>query len=160
MSNDTQLKREIEESIAAHLPAQVGEVLKKRLEQADRAERELASTKSALDLSLDQITRLHDEVATLKNRVSTEEKLAQIEKDLAERERNLQIEVLKIKLDASDQSAKFARDLAMGLVRNIEFRNSVFSSSSSSEPIINNGYASGTATRGSTDQSTTSNTAA
>ena len=81
------------------------------------------------------------------------------EKELNERQLKLELIILQDQLNSSRENAKFARDVALGLVRNTEFRNSVFESVSNI-PVPVNGPSGSSGWVGTSNQpkNTTTNT--
>lgn len=122
------MEKEFEEIIKKNLPAQVGEVLKIRLEQADKdaiqvkqqgeslKKKELESL--ALQQKIDKYVAYDSRNASLDGR----------EKVIQEKERNLEIETLKFQLSAEKEKTDFSKQVALGLVRNMEYRKTVFDS--------------------------------
>lgn len=117
-----EIKAKIEALIASDLSAQVGDVLRERLEMADKYEEEVEDHHRALgnyDASQARNSKLRNELVEiskwhndLKSRVG----------DLEARERRLEITVLEAKLQCANDKAAHATAVAMGLVRNTEYR--------------------------------------
>lgn len=124
------MEKEFEEIIKKNLPAQVGEVLKTRLEQADRdatqvkQQEELLKKKDLANLNLQQ--RIDEYVAYDVRNASLDGR----EKIIQEKERNLEIETLKFQLSAEKEKTDFSKQVALGLVRNMEYRKTVFDNES------------------------------
>lgn len=118
------MEQEIQEIIKKNLPAQVGEILQKRLEQAESDYRSLQNLKEKM-LSLDeQIIRLNEEISKYKAFDSRNSLLEIREKLVSEQERNLKIETLEFQLQAEKEKTQFSKDVALGLVRNTEYKRS------------------------------------
>lgn len=122
---------EIKSIIEKNLPAQVGESLKKVLEQGKK---DAESVKSLND----QIQKLVLNVNEKEKRISEYQKfddrnakLDERESQLAERERNMTITQLRMELVAEKEKSDFAKSVAMGLVRNAEYRRSLWESKDS-----------------------------
>lgn len=120
------MKDEINAIIEKNLPAQVGEALKKRLEQADndaakisvmteqvKSERE---TSDSLRAEIREYEKFNDRNAALDKR----------EKDLAERERLQEVTELKTQVVEANKRADMVVNFTSGLVRNTDFRRTVF----------------------------------
>lgn len=125
---------EIQESIKKNLPAQVGEVLKERLQKADEYS-ERVKTQEAL------INRLKETETSLRDSLSKHAQLDVREADLDRKDieltkvlNELEISKLKYQLESEQDKTKFAKDVALGLVRNIEYRRHTFNN----ENIIQN----------------------
>jgi len=122
------ITQEIQDAIARNLPQAVGDALQKRLRQADSDAASIVELRSTIEANKSVIARLNDRVASLDSDLSAHKNLAEREAAVAERERNANVAELQIKLAAAASNAEFARSVAMGLVRNTEYRQSVFES--------------------------------
>lgn len=132
------LTKEYTDIIEKHLPAQVGSVLQTVLKDAE--------TNKA------RIIQLEDLVTSLRRKIdSKDSELAQYEKkqqlynnletrkaELDEFERGLKIEALTYQLNSEKEKSAFCKEIAIGLVRNTEFRKTAFNSRT--EPTNQNGY--------------------
>lgn len=152
---------EIKEAISKHLPQAVGDVLQERLKKADLDAQQIEKYRALLDEQ--RVIHASDikTIATLQEELQKHTALAKREEAIAIRERNAEILELKTKLEAANANSVFARDVALGLVRNIEYRRSVFDSEDRSEPIIPPGssYQQGTANSHNTRTTTTDSVA-
>jgi len=122
------LEKEIKAAIEANLPAQVGDVLKEKLLQADR--------------DAAQVKALTEELCTRKKDLcECDAKLHEYSKfdarnaELDTREEDLNLKVrlsvtneLNYQLEAEKDKTAFVKELAMGLVRNTEYRRELFNS--------------------------------
>jgi len=118
------LNKEIADAIKKSLPAQVGDVLKKRLTQADEIESELGEQKKengSLKIRVDRLEKLGLWDHRLEER---EAELNKLDKQIDERMRNMDITLLQTKLDCAENKAKAFHDFTTGLMRNIEYRSS------------------------------------
>lgn len=116
------MEAEITAIIEKDLPAQVGAILKKRLEQGERdvidlkTKNEMIVSKNAtivgLEKKIEDYQKLDERNRTLEAR----------ENKVSEDERNLKISTLEYKLEAEKEKTTFSKDVALGLVRNIEYR--------------------------------------
>lgn len=136
-----ELEKELQESIKKNLPQQVGEVLKQRLEQADKDAKELDLQKRSVDALTTQVASL---LATIGNYEKFDVRnglLESREKEIENKEKLLEIQELKYQLQAEKDKTTFSQNLAMGLVRNIEYRKNIFDSESGGQPFTDgNGY--------------------
>lgn len=136
-----ELEKELQESIKKNLPQQVGEVLKQRLEQADKDARTVKLQEESIEIFKRDIKNLHSEI---ENYIKFEERNKQLEfreKEIEKRERALDLETLKYQLQAEKDKTIFSQNVAMGLVRNVEYRKNIFDSESGGQPFIDgNGY--------------------
>ncbi len=128
MSQEVDLSKELQELYEKHLPNQIGIALKNKLEQAEKDATELVTLKQAHEKLQKEKLSLDDE---LKQHKSIDKKLAEIEtkfQEIEAREKKVDIDELKYQLAAEKEKTQFTRDVAMGLVRNIEYRKNVFDS--------------------------------
>lgn len=123
---DNKIRAAIEES----LPKQVGDSLRKRLEEADKAEEDLKQANK-------EIERYKKENDTLQEKLSAQLKLEISQKGLStreaalsERENKLEITLLKAQLESEQAKSEFGFKVALGLVRNTEFRRNLTDSTS------------------------------
>ena len=144
---NTALDQDLKEAIGKHLPQAAGELLQERLKQADADAAMVVTQKERLDNLLGQIRDLEGKLNAANEELKKHGALATREAAVAEKERNAEIAALKVQLEAANSNTQFAKDVALGLVRNTEFRRNVFDSESTSTPIIPEGfgYQSGTA---------------
>ena len=118
----------LQEVLKKNLPQHVGEALRERLEQADRDASELATQK-------DRVKNLEakekDYLNELENykQFDTRNALLEISKKELETERNiLELEKLKYQLQSEKDKTEFTKTVALGLVRNTEYRKTIFDS--------------------------------
>lgn len=147
---------EIKEAIGKHLPQQVSDVLQERLKQADIDAATVVTQKDKLGSLVAKVSDLEANLRTANEELKKHGELAAREAAVAEKERNAEITALKVQLEASQGNTAFAKELALGLVRNSEFRRQVFDNHYTQEPIIPPGsnYQSGTATSSSNRNTT------
>lgn len=142
MSTDKTIEQEIQESIAKHLPTQVGTTLRERLEQADR-------DSNTVKANAEKIVRLEGELRLLNSYKDGErvnrERTAALDKQKAEQDelgRSLRVKELELSLAAEQRVSKALDGALAGLVRNIDYRRSVFGSHEVLEPPQGPGYSS------------------
>lgn len=136
MSQEVDLNKELQELYEKHLPNQIGIALKNKLEQGEKDATELSLLKQSYEKLRKEKLSLDNE---LKQHKSIDEKLAEIEtksKEVEEREKKIGIDELKYQLAAEKEKTQFTRDIAMGLVRNVEYRKNIFDS----ENVLPGGY--------------------
>jgi hypothetical protein len=135
------MEKEFQEIIQKNLPAQVGEALKKRLEVADQADNEIPRLKSEirnLQISNAALQEKIDEKDKIESMISIQQsQLEKIEKE----QHDLDLEKLRIQLEVEKDKSSFVKDIAMGLVRNQEFRRRLFDSKSGPESVDQYGNA-------------------
>ena len=122
------MKTEIEEIISKNLPAQVGDVLKQRLAQADAYEAEVKSLRENKISNEATIKGLHAEIERYMAFDNRNAAIDAREKELDNKERNLKIAELEFKLASEKEKTQFTQSVAMGLVRNTEYRKSIHDS--------------------------------
>lgn len=131
------IEQEISDAIEKNLPSMLGTKLRERLEQADKDAAELGQFKKLHVTQGDQNQRLRDQVSALQEQLNQHKALDIRENEVAARERDAEIAGLKVQLNAEQRMSQYARDVAMGLVRNVEYRKSVFENGMT--PISQNG---------------------
>lgn len=120
------LDQDIKDSIAKNLPAQVGDVLRERLEKANQDAVRLADTLKRLDElrnTHDTLQRKHD--AALQD-LTKHTTLEQREAAVRESERDLRVKVAETELNAERRISNTLIDVLGKLVRNTEYRSRVF----------------------------------
>lgn len=122
-------KKELEKLIDANLPKAAGEALQKRLKQADELEVELKRTYASHETALKRLNEAREELGLYKGLTATESQLKEKERELNKKEANLEIKDLKNQLEVANEKTQFCKDVALGLVRNIEWRSDLFHSS-------------------------------
>lgn len=123
-------EEEIAEIIKKNLPAHVGEVLKERLEQADKDTVKLKQQETALAEKNNKITSLEKTIEEYKQFDTRNAAITDRENKVTEAERNLKIATLEFQLQSEKDKTTFTRDITLGLVRNIEYRKTIFDSQS------------------------------
>lgn len=120
------IKTEMQEIIKKNLPAEVGEVLKERLAQADKNAIELESKKAQIETLIGNQNALNkriDEYVKLNERNA---RLDERENLIEARERQAKVTELEIMLAEANKRADIVVDFTKGLVRNTSFRESVY----------------------------------
>ncbi len=131
---------DIQDAIAKQLPAQVGEVLRVRLEQAEKDAKERSILESRNAEQRREIQQLEARVTNRDIELKKAGDLNARAADLDKRERDLRITLLEAQLAASNTNATFAKEVALGLVRNVEYRHSVFETNSKQVPTAPGSY--------------------
>jgi hypothetical protein len=117
---------EFEEIIKKNLPAQVGEVLKKRLEQAEADANQVKNLEAQLVSRNNHVTGLEAKINEYKKLDERNAGLEAREKKVEIDERDLKVKTLEVQLGAAQNNSQFAKDVALGLVKNVEYKRSVF----------------------------------
>jgi len=134
------IEQDIKDAVAKHLPQTLGEELQKRLKRADEDALKLKSTEDHASLIAKELSAANAKITELEQRLGRHLALSEREQAVVERERNAEIADLKFKLESANSNTQFARDVALGLVRNAEYRETVHQSASRSDPVVQNGY--------------------
>lgn len=119
--------------IEKNLPAQVGDVLKKRLEQADADATKVKQLEDQLVNRNQHVTKLEATIADYKKSDERNAALEAREKACDTQERDLKMKTLEYQLQAEKEKTSFSKEVALGLVRNTEFRKDVFDTRSGPE---------------------------
>ena len=126
------------EQIRKNLPQAVGETLKAELEALARFR---IGAKNVLKTH-EELENLRKEFADYKRQHNSlddrEEALTMAEAQLAAKDRDFTLNTLHAELRFEKEKAQFCKDIALGLVRNVEYRNDVFTSSNRQHMV--NGY--------------------
>ncbi len=118
--------QEIQEVIKKNLPAHVGDVLKTRLEQADR-DSEKVKSQSEVILSRDTTIRgLEKVIEDYKKLDERNSGIEARELSIYNKEREMKIKELEYQIEAEKDKTKFSKEVALGLVRNTEFRRTLY----------------------------------
>lgn len=123
---DKQTQEKIEKAIKESLPSQVGEVLKQELERIPKLEHQLKVSEDSINDKLVTIRRLEDKVNELQHLENKARSLELKEAALEKGERDLKIRELEYQLNSEKDKSEFARQVALGLVRNTVFKENVF----------------------------------
>ena len=111
---------EINEIIKKNLPAQVGDMLQERLKIADDSEKTIPSLNDQINKLLKTVSELESRLCSQKEIdqkiFESDTKKKQLEQDIAK----FDIGKLTYKLEAEQEKTAFAKEVALGLVRNIE----------------------------------------
>lgn len=138
------IEQDLQEVINKNLPQAAGELLQQRLAQADRDAARVKDLETTRDKNAERIGQLDKQVSELRAKLAEHEAIDVREAAVAARENAAEIEALKVQLAAAHTNTAFAKDIALGLVRNVEYRSSVFSNGYQNEPIMKDGYQVGT----------------
>ena len=122
------MDKKIRDIIEKNLPSQVGEVLKKRLEQAEEDEKSLKDQikfNKKLILQEGELNRMISDYKKFDERNS---KLNAREKEITRKEDMYSIAELTFKLEEANKRADVVTEFTRGLVRNTTFRKTIFDS--------------------------------
>lgn len=135
----SQLEQDLKDAVAKHLPQQVGEELQKRLKQADADAVIAAERLKKIDELREQIAVKDKKIREQEELLSKHEEVTKREAAVVERERNAEIESLKVQLLSANNNTQFAKEVALGLVRNVEYRSNVLKTENTSVPVVQPG---------------------
>jgi hypothetical protein len=116
------MEQEFKAIIEKNLPAQVGDVLKKRLEQADNDAVKIKQLEEQLGNRNQHVTKLEATIADCKKFDERNAALEAREKACDIQERDLKVKTLEYQLQSEKDKTTFASSVALGLVRNVEYR--------------------------------------
>ena len=119
------MEQEIKEIIAKNLPQHVGDVLKSRLADADRLEYEVTKLESSLSAAQKDIEYLKEKLEKERQHTYSEEQLKSELFRVGERERNLEMEMLKLKLEESEKRADVSTRLVETVFKSPVYRKHV-----------------------------------
>jgi hypothetical protein len=120
------MKKEINEIIEKNLPAQVGQVLRERLEKADKDEALVSSLRGQIEVLKKDVETGLNTIKKYGEKDSRNNNLDAREKAIKEGEIQLKVDTLEYQLESEKDKTKHAKELAMGLVRNTAYRKELF----------------------------------
>lgn len=126
------MEQEFKAIIEKNLPAQVGDVLKKRLEQADNDAVKIKQLEEQLVNRNQHVIKLEATIADYKKFDERNAALEAREKACDIQERDLKVKTLEYQLQTEKEKTQFSKDVALGLVRNLEYRKNIFDSENQS----------------------------
>ena len=126
------MENEIKDIINKNLPAQVGDLLKARLEQAVKDAETVKGLEQALERREKDIIALNLKIEDYKKLNYTAESLKDKDEKLKERERLLELTLLKLQLEEANKRSDIVINFTNNLVRNTSFRKSVFENQNTS----------------------------
>lgn len=128
---------QIQAILEKELSAEAGKVLKNLLEQGEQNAQEVEKLKGVIKEKEQTIKEnenmIRDYVlrAIFEDQLNEKEaELAKQEKELKNKERELRIKELEYQLEGEKDKTSFCKNVALGLVRNTEFRKEMFYSNS------------------------------
>lgn len=126
MEKNDELNKKIEDAIKDSMPSKVGDELKKLLEQGKNdAVKVIQLNNEITDLK----KNLHSQLTKLQEYAKLDERNATLEareKKVAEDERQIELKTLQYQLEAEKAKTEFTKNVALGLVRNTEYRRKLF----------------------------------
>lgn len=122
---------EIKAIIEKNLPAQVGDSLKLVLEQGKKDSETVKQQKEQIEKLLKTLQEKEELILTYKKFDERNSALEAREKACEMQERDLKVKTLEYQLEAEKSKTVFSQNVALGLVRNTEYRRDLFDSVSS-----------------------------
>ncbi len=119
------MEQEIKDIIAKNLPQHVGDVLKERLNKADKLEKEVDYLNKVLTEAQKDIEHLKEKLQEERNHTYSEQQIKTELFRLEERERKLEMEILKLKLEESEKRADISTKLVETVFRSPVYRKHV-----------------------------------
>lgn len=126
MGENDELNKKIQAAIKESLPSQVGEELQKLLEQGKTDAQTVKTLTANGEKNTQTISELNARISEYQKLDERNSQLEAREKAAEELERKIQIEKLTYQLTAEKESKEFAKSVSLCLVRNIEYRRSLF----------------------------------
>lgn len=120
------MEKQFKEIIEKNLPKQVGDTLRKRLELCDDLEKKVVDLADEIEAMSDEIDKKSNEIREMNAVILKDNDLDAKEKRLNKVESELEIDKLSYQLESEKDKTIFAKEVALGLVRNTEYRRSVF----------------------------------
>lgn len=120
------METEIKAIIEKNLPAQVGDVLKERLEQAEKDAVRVKQLEEQLGSRNQHVTKLETTISDYQKFDERNAALELREKNVGDAERNLKVATLEFQLVAEKEKTEFTKSVALGLVRNTEYRRTMY----------------------------------
>lgn len=125
------MQDEFKAIIEKNLPAQVGDVLKTRLEQAEKDSDTVKNQNEKIKDLNEIIDKLENIIIGYREFDKRNAELETREIKIKEEERNLKIKTLEYQLACEQEKTSFTKEVAMGLVRNTTYRESIFDNENS-----------------------------
>jgi hypothetical protein len=119
------ISKDITDAIERNLPTSVGSVLQEVLKKAQLDAAKVVSLQSEVTCIRDANKKHIDAIRELEDRLKAHRELSARKAALDVRENRLELYEARIQLESSRENTKFARDVALGLVRNLEYRSNV-----------------------------------
>lgn len=133
------LQEKINKAIDEALPAELGNALRKRLLMLDAAVEENITLKGKIDNFSGETKRLLERVTSLDQSLAQHGLLKVREDAVKAREEKAAVTELEIRLKAEEKISASLGSALSGLVRNVEYRNQVFTNEPIAVPYVGGG---------------------
>ncbi len=120
------MEAEIKKIIEENLPAQVGDVLKKRLEQADRDVDTIKTLETNLKKRTGELKEANKEIETLRERWLRDDELKQRDETLTKRENKINVFQAELRAQEAQNRADEIFSLVDSVFKNPRIRKSIF----------------------------------
>ncbi len=134
------LQKEVADVLKSNMPEYVCGVVKERLEEADRLEKEnkrLTEENEEMTAKIEELEALEIQQEKLDLREQEQQEASKnLQAERAEFERNKKVYELEQRLSAKEQVAMHVMEVNGNLTRNLDFRRTIFKS----EDIVDGGY--------------------
>lgn len=122
---DKELESKISKAIAESLPAQLGEELRKQLELIPVLKNEVEQLMEQNNFFRSDLNAAREKLIKDQEEISKNAHLSLREKEIIDLETRFEIAKLNYQLEAEKDKSSFAKSVALGLVRNAEYRTSI-----------------------------------
>lgn len=119
------MELEIQKIIAEHLPEQVGAVLKKKLQRADDDAHDIIVLRENLLKKDQQLSHQNEVIADLRSKIIKASELESWEQELNKRQRDMEIEILKLKLEEAEKRNSIGERFVEQIFRSPVYRKRV-----------------------------------
>lgn len=135
------LQEEIKKIIEKDLPNTVGQILQKQLKLGEEnANTVIELLKRNKDLTKD-LKDYTEDIKYLNQQLAEHKKIDIKLKELEEKERNLKLILLEDQLKSEKDKVQFSKDVALGLVRNTQYKSTIFDQHCKMVPMLDgSGY--------------------
>lgn len=124
----SQLEQEIKDAIAKQLPAQVGDVLRSRLEQAQKDAEDLSVVKDRFEVLRNENAELRKQLARESAKLLAHGELEKREAEVTKRENKLAVELAEARAKNSETSTAALFNLMQIVFKNPTIKEQVFGS--------------------------------
>ncbi len=128
MDKNEELNKKIQEAIKESLPSQIGDELKKLIEQGKTDAQEVKSLTIACENNRKTIDELNAKLSEYRKLDDRNTAIEAREKAAEAAERKTEIEKLTYQLASEKEKTEYTKNVALGLVRNVEYRKDIFDS--------------------------------
>lgn len=132
--------KDLNASIEKNLPAQIGEVLRKRLQQAEIDAKKVTSLTEDVKYYQETLDAVNKKLVSQQELERKEENVAAKLLDLDTRERNIKIQILETQLTEANKRADISKELVTLVFKNPTYKTTEFNSINKNVPYNTSGY--------------------